>query len=100
LLIGSSAYIKGLVRSRVLGPIGAIGKGEYQVEIIIGGDSDVPMYAAAQTTMDDCVLAIRTDEVADWGHQRAAIAGPVAGPPAVHMPGVQARGAVVSLPAP
>lgn len=46
------------------------------------------------------MLAIRTDEVPDWGHQRAAITGPIAGPPAIHMPGMETIGTVVPLPAP
>jgi hypothetical protein len=36
--------------------------------------------------------------VADRRHQRTAIAGAVARPPSVHVPGMQAVGAVVTMP--
>ena len=47
--------------------------------------------------MDHHLLAFRAVEVADRGHQRAAIAGPVAHPPVVDVPGVEAERAVVAV---
>jgi len=100
LLTGLGAHVKGLTGGLVGGPIGAIGKGENQIEGIVGGDPNMTMHATAQTTVDNCVLAIRTDKVPDWGHQRAAVTGPVAGSPAIHVPGMETIGTVVPLPAP
>jgi len=47
LLTGSGAHVEGLAGGRVHGPIGAVGKGKHQFEVIVGGDPDMTVRPTA-----------------------------------------------------
>jgi hypothetical protein len=65
--------------------------------MVVRGDAVVALDTAAQTPVHDDVLAFWADECADWRHQAAADARPVAGPFAVDVARVKAQRAMVTM---
>ena len=66
--------------------------------IIVGGDAADALGFAAETAVDDDLLAIPARAEADWLHQRAALAEAIAGMTAVHMTRMQAERTVIAMP--
>ena len=68
--------------------------------VVVGGDAADALGFAAETAVDDHLLAIPARAEAHGLHQRPAFAEAVAGVTAIDMPRVQAERAVIAMPPP
>ncbi len=70
---------------------------EQQDRIVVRGHPVRALLTAAEAAVQDQLLAVAALDDADWRHQRAAVAAPVAGSLAVDVPRGEAHRAVIAM---